>query len=204
MKIGYGSNPGPCRGPRLEGRLHARVRTELVSLAIREAQNDQRKSPQLRGSRPNSRARPEMDGAEMKTSTHRRKTLFNIQEAVCVVSKDEKTRSGLYMVLGTLGVRVATFSTAEEFLDQLNGEEPAILITDLVLPGMSGCELREALGEKGIQVPVIGLTGEVDPGEEREASQPGLVDLIERPFVYWSVVHRIKKILCLPRRTPFS
>ena len=180
------------------------VGSKLVSLVIRETRNDKRTYPRLRRSRLNIRARPKMDGAEMKATTHRRKTFTNIREAVCVVARDEKTRIGLYMVLGTLGVRVVTFSTAEEFLGQLNGEEPAILITDLALPGMGGSELREALGEKGIHVPVIGLTGEVDPGEEREASQPGLVDLIERPFVYWSVVHRIKKILCLPRRTPFS
>ncbi len=81
----------------------------------------------------------------MKAKRPKRQTLFNIQGAVCVVTGDEKTRSGLYMVLGTLGVTVATFSTAEEFLERLRGQEPALLITDLDLPRMSGLDLLEAL-----------------------------------------------------------
>jgi FixJ family two-component response regulator len=135
----------------------------------------------------------------MKIKRGKRKTSSNLQGAICVVSEDEKTRYGLYMVLGTLGAKVVAFSTAEQFMDQLNGKEPAVLITDLDLPGMSGSELLEALGRGGIEVPVIGLTKQVDKGEDREMPQEGFADLIEKPFVYWSVVDRVQKILRRPR-----
>jgi FixJ family two-component response regulator len=135
----------------------------------------------------------------MKIKRGKRKTSSNLQGAICVVSEDEETRYGLYRVLGTLGARVVAFSTAELLMDQMSGREPAVLITDVDLPGMSGPELLEALGRDGIDVPVIGLTKQVDKGEDREVPQEGFADLIEKPFVYWSVVDRVQKILRRPR-----
>jgi FixJ family two-component response regulator len=135
----------------------------------------------------------------MKTKRRRRKTSFDLHGAVCVVSEDQKTRYGLYMVLGTLGVRVVAFSTAEQLLDRLNGAEPAVLITDMVLPGMSGSELLRALDGKGIEVPAIGVTSQVNAGKEKKMPQEGFDDLIEEPIVFWSVVDRVQRILRRPR-----
>ena len=139
------------------------------------------------------------DVAEMKIKRGKRKTSFNLQGAICVVSEEEETRYGLYRVLGTLGAKVVAFSTAEQFMDQLNGKEPAVLITDIDLPGMSGSELLEALGREGIEVPVIGLTKQVSTGGGREVPQEGFAELVEKPFVFWSVVDRAQKILRRPR-----
>jgi len=135
----------------------------------------------------------------MKTLSRNQKANHSIQGVVCVIDEDKRTRNGLYMVLGTLGVKVVTFSTAEGFLDRLDGDEPALLIADLALPGMSGFELMEALDSRGLQMPVIGLTSEMDPEKKREASRLGFLELIEKPFVYWSVVDRVQRALCLPR-----
>ena len=140
----------------------------------------------------------------MKTLSRNRKGNLSIQGAVCVIDEDRGTRNGLYMVLGTLGVKVVTFSTAEEFLDRLDGGEPALLIANLTLPGMSGFELMETLSHGGRQISVIGLMGEANPDKRREAFRIGFLELIEKPFVYWSVVDRVQQALRLPRgSTPF-
>jgi CheY-like chemotaxis protein len=136
--------------------------------------------------------------AEMKTMSRNQKSIFSIQGAVCVIDEDRKTRNDLYRVLVTLGVKVITFSTAEEFLDRLDGGEPALLIANLTLPGMSGFHLMENLRHRGRQIPIIGLTGEADPDKRRKASGLGFLELIEKPFVWWSVVERVKRALCLP------
>jgi FixJ family two-component response regulator len=103
------------------------------------------------------------------------------------------------MLLTTLGVRVVTFSTAEDFLGRVNAESPCFLITELELPGGGGFELKKALDERGIRVPVIGLTGEVNQKNTWEASQLGFLELIEKPFVYWSIVERVQQTLETPR-----
>ena len=134
----------------------------------------------------------------MNTWDQNNVTKLSIRGAVCVIDGDQGIRNSLYMLLGTLGIGAATFSTAEEFLEHLNGERPSILITELALPGMSGFELKEALDGKEIRIPVIGLTSESNPEKRREASRLGFLELVEKPFVYWSVVERVQQALGVP------
>ena len=124
-----------------------------------------------------------------------RQLKHSINGAVCVVEGDPGIRKSLYMLLATLGVSVVTFSTAEDFLAWVNAERPGFLITELELPGEGGFELKRALDERGIRVPVLGLTGEVNQNNTREASRLGFLELIEKPFVYWSVVERVQQTL---------
>jgi two-component system response regulator FixJ len=138
-----------------------------------------------------------MKGAVVKTWTRKKKIDPSIQGAVCVIDGDQGIRNSLFMLLGTIGVRAVTFSTAEEFLDRVSGERPAFLITELALPGMGGFELRGELERKGIRIPLIGLTGEADRQKRREAARLGFLDLVEKPFVYWSVVERVQQTLGL-------
>ncbi len=177
MRIGFGTHP-----VRESGNVHAAP--PLVRMAVHGS---------LRSLPAGS------DDAQMKIKKRKRRTLSNLQGAVCVVSEDEKTRHGLYRVLGTLGVRVVAFSTAEQLLNQLNGEEPAVLITDTVLPGMGGSELLGALEKEGLEVSAIGLTTQASTDKEREGPREGFTELVEKPFGFWSVVDRVQKILRRPR-----
>jgi FixJ family two-component response regulator len=115
--------------------------------------------------------------------------------AVCVIDRDQGIRNSLYMLLGTMGVSVVTFSSAEEFLERLAGERPAFLITELSLPGMGGLELKAVLNGKGLHIPAIGLTGEALPAQREEALRLGFLELVEKPFVYWSVVDRVQQTI---------
>jgi FixJ family two-component response regulator len=131
----------------------------------------------------------------MKAWDRERKTDTSVQGVVCVIDGDQGIRNSLYMLLGTLGIRAATFSTAEEFLDRLKGQRPSFLITELVLPGMSGFELKEVLDQRGTLIPAIGLTSGSDEQQKKKASRLGFLELVEKPFIYWSVVERVHKIL---------
>lgn len=134
----------------------------------------------------------------MNTETHRKRANCSIEGAVCVVDADQGIRNSIFMLLGTLGIRGVTFSTAEEFLDRLNGETPSFLITELALPGMSGFELKEALNGEGVQIPTIGLTGEEARKNRKKAVRLGFLELVEKPFVYWSIVERVQETLGTP------
>mgnify|MGYP001152391461 CR=1 FL=1 len=130
---------------------------------------------------------------EMETQKREPSTTRSLEGSVCVIDGDEGIRNSLYMLLGTLGVHVVTFPSAEDFLKQLDDQYPAFLITEISLPGMGGFDLKRILNEKGLQVPSIGLTGESDPREKDTASRLGFLDLVEKPFVYWSVVDRVQR-----------
>jgi FixJ family two-component response regulator len=121
-----------------------------------------------------------------------------IEGTICVIDGDAGIRNSLYVLMGTLGLEAATFSTAEEFLERVGEEQPCFLITELSLPGMDGFALKRALSKRGILIPVIAMTGEADPGKKEEASRLGFVELVEKPFVYWAVVERVREAVGKP------
>lgn len=117
---------------------------------------------------------------------------------VCVIDGDQGVRNSLRTLLGTLGVEVRAFSRAEEFLLWVERGRPSCLITEVSLSGMSGFELMDTLRAKGVRLPTIGVTLEADPENIREAARVGLLDLVEKPFVYRPVVERVREALGLP------
>ena len=121
-----------------------------------------------------------------------------MEGAVCIIDGDGGVRESLHTLIGTLPVRALTFSSAEEFLAHLDAGIPALLITELALPGMSGFKLLEVLDSRSIHIPVLGLTSERDVEEEAVASRLGVVDLLEKPFLYWAAIQRVQEILGLP------
>lgn len=140
----------------------------------------------------------------MDTEGEKRTRGESLQGAVCVIDGDQGIRNSLYMLLATLGVRVVTFSDSEEFLDALGGERPAFLIAELDLPGMGGFDLKRTLNDRGLHLPTIGLTCESDRGKRSRASALGFLDLVEKPFVYWSVVDRVQQIVGSGRASSHS
>lgn len=115
-----------------------------------------------------------------------------------MIDGDEGVRNSLRTLLGTLRVEVLAFSSAEEFLLWVERGRPSCLITEVALSGMSGFQLMDALHTRGVRLPTIGLTLEADAEETREAARVGLLDLVEKPFVYRPVVERVREALGLP------
>jgi len=83
---------------------------------------------------------------------------------VFVVEDDPELRLALGEFLADAGLRPVLFPTAVMLLDALNHTVPAVIVTDLVMPGMSGAQLLRALrdDERWLRIPVIVMTGNND------------------------------------------
>jgi FixJ family two-component response regulator len=77
---------------------------------------------------------------------------------VCAVDDEQAVCESLDGLLRSAGFAVRTFSSAKEFLDWSTSNEADCLILDFAMPGMNGLELRRALLDRGIGVPVIFAT----------------------------------------------
>src|ERR1700738_5213476 len=77
---------------------------------------------------------------------------------VAIVDDDAGVRAALEDLLNSSGLRTRSFPSAEAFLQSVGGAEPACLILDYRLPGMSGLELHRELQAKGRAIPVIFAT----------------------------------------------
>ena len=119
---------------------------------------------------------------------------------VLVVDDDGFMRTLLRRVLTDAGIAVETFASAAELLAAPALLSPtlqasAVLLLDVMMPGMSGLELQSVLHERGIALPVVFLTGASDVPMAVEAMRNGAVDFLEKPFDSAVLVERIQRAL---------
>jgi two-component system response regulator TtrR len=118
-----------------------------------------------------------------------------VRPTVYVVDDDEAIRTLWRWLMESNGMEVRTFASAAEFIAGYVPSEPACLVLDLRLPGMSGLELQEYLKERGIEVPIVFVSGHGDVPSAVHALKGGAVDFIQKPFGYKEVVQIIRRAI---------
>ncbi len=116
-----------------------------------------------------------------------------------VVDDDPIVRDSLREVAATVGLPVATYATAREFLDANEAGVAGCLVLDVRLPGMSGLELQAVLRARQVKVPIIMVTAYADVASAVAALKAGALDFVEKPFSRQLLLERINKALDLDR-----
>jgi FixJ family two-component response regulator len=101
---------------------------------------------------------------------------------VFVVDDDASMREALSSLIRSAGLRVATFSSGKEFLQQEPPGVPACLVLDVRLPGMSGMELQRELKAANNPIPIVFITGHGDIPMSVRAMKAGAVEFLPKPF----------------------
>src|SRR6516164_9589640 len=104
------------------------------------------------------------------------------EEIVFVVEDDASVRRALGALVRLAGLRVQTFSSAQEFLAFSRPDVPSCLVLDVQLPGLSGLDLQEELAKADVQIPIIFLTGHGDIPMSVRAMKAGALEFLIKPF----------------------
>lgn len=120
---------------------------------------------------------------------------MNAQPTVFIVDDDSAMRDSLGFLIGSVGRKVETYASAEEFLDAYDNERPGCIVLDVRMPGLSGLELMEKLGEDRFAPPVVLITGHGDIPMAVRALKAGAFDFIEKPFSDQVLLERIQQAL---------
>jgi FixJ family two-component response regulator len=104
------------------------------------------------------------------------------RRVVVVVEDDAGMRDAIHRVLEATGFAVTDFAAAEAALQDHATREAHCLVLDIHLPGISGFELYERLGELGSKPPVIFITARDDIRNQERAKQLGALDYLVKPF----------------------
>ena len=78
---------------------------------------------------------------------------------VFVVDDDDSMCESLRSLIRSAGLNVETFSSADAFLRQEVPLVPTCLVLDVRMPGLSGLDLQNELGDATRQIPIIFITG---------------------------------------------
>lgn len=115
------------------------------------------------------------------------------EPTVFVIDDDKAVRHFLRGLIASVNLRVEAFASAQEFLAAYRSSSPGCLLLDIRMPGMSGLELQQELSVRGIDLPVIVLTGHGDVQVAVHAMKAGAVDFIEKPFNNELLLDRVQK-----------
>jgi DNA-binding NtrC family response regulator len=106
--------------------------------------------------------------------------MANITAAI--VDDDEEVLDLIEQILKEEGVITHRFLQAENLLDKAENHTFDIIISDLILPGLTGLELLDRLQQKGINVPFVLITGYASLDSAIEAVNRGAFSYIKKPF----------------------
>jgi len=116
-------------------------------------------------------------------------------DMVFVIDDDESIREALKSLIRSVGLSVATFASARDFLESARPDVPSCLILDVRMPGLSGLDLQRDLTEANIHIPIIFITGHGDIPMSVRAMKAGAVEFLTKPFRDQDLLDAIQQAL---------
>ena len=101
---------------------------------------------------------------------------------VHIVDDEAKVREALALLLSTAQIDSKAFGSAEDYLAAVQLSEPACVILDNHLPGLSGIELLRRLSDTAAKTAVIMITGYADVPMAVSAMKAGAFHFVQKPF----------------------
>ena len=101
---------------------------------------------------------------------------------VYLVDDDEAVRRSTSFMLKTSGYKVETYVSGVAFLKDARHAKSGCVLLDVRMPEIDGLAVQKELKARGIDLPVIVMTGHGDVSVAVEAMKAGAVDFIEKPF----------------------
>jgi FixJ family two-component response regulator len=114
---------------------------------------------------------------------------------VFVVDDDSSVREAIKSLIKSVGLRVETFETAQQFLGSKRPEVPGCVVLDVRLPGLSGLDLQRELAANDIKLPIIFITGYGDIPMSVTAMKAGALEFLTKPFRDQDLLDAIQKAL---------
>ncbi len=114
---------------------------------------------------------------------------------VYLVDDEFVIRDSLTLLIESTGQAIKSFESAEAFLESYDPVHPGCLLLDVRMPLMSGHELQAELLNRGINIPVIFISGHADIPDSAKAFRAGAIDFLEKPFDNKVLLERINEAI---------
>jgi len=91
------------------------------------------------------------------------------------------------------GFEVREFASCRKFLATVRSGDGDCLILDLHMPEMGGIELLEGMRRRGDRLPVILITGRLDPKTRERARAAGALAAVEKPYKAAEILNLVRR-----------
>ena len=101
---------------------------------------------------------------------------------VAIVDDDELFRRSVERLVRSAGFNVATFGSAEDFLDSADLDRVTCAILDMRLPGMNGLDLMQRLIARPTPMPIVFVSAHEEAAMRAMALRAGALAFLKKPF----------------------
>src|SRR5689334_991940 len=124
------------------------------------------------------------------------------ENAILVVEDDPNIRDIVEVALRFHGFRVTGVETGNDALTEVDRDPPALIVLDVMLPGIDGFEVCRRIRAAGKHIPVIFLTARDTPTDTVRGLTLGGDDYVTKPFSVEALVARVRAVLRRTTRAP--
>jgi PAS domain S-box-containing protein len=119
-------------------------------------------------------------------------------QRILVVEDDSGVRELAVLLLTAAGYEVTSAASAQEALRTTPVRIPELLLTDVVMPGLSGRELGERLRAELPDLRILFMSGYTDDVVTRHLFRERRLDLLEKPFTRLTLLSAVRAALDVP------
>jgi FixJ family two-component response regulator len=112
---------------------------------------------------------------------------------ISIIDDDESIREATRSLIRSLGYKVETFASAEEYLE--SARNTSCIITDVHMPGMTGVDLQDRLIADGDCAPIIFMSAYPEEKVRGRVMESGAIGFLNKPLVFECLIECLGKAL---------
>jgi FixJ family two-component response regulator len=116
---------------------------------------------------------------------------------IAIIDDDESICDSLRDLMESAGLAARCFGSAEDFLESGLHRQAACLLTDILMPKMSGLQLQSRLKDEECDIPIIFITAYGDARMRIQAMREGAVEFLAKPFDHQLLLQTVRAALDL-------
>ncbi len=117
-------------------------------------------------------------------------------EQILIVDDSWVARRGIANILEPYGYELLEATDGRQGIEMAKKHNPDCMLVDLLMPELDGFSVLEAMGEKGLNIPVIILTADIQETSREKCLQLGAIGFIHKPPKENELRDLIQKVLC--------
>ena len=104
------------------------------------------------------------------------------EPTVFIVDDDAAVLDSIAELVTSVGLRAATYRSAQDFRRSYDGSQPGCLVLDVRMAHTSGPALQEELNALGVHIPIVFISGHGDIALAIKTIKSGAVDFVQKPY----------------------
>ena len=118
-----------------------------------------------------------------------------LAKLIAIIDDDDAMQDSLRDLMEAAGLVARCFGSAEEFLESGVHRQAACLITDILMPKMSGLQLQARLKDEECDIPIIFISAYGDARIRIQAMREGAVEFLAKPFDHQLLLKAVRGAL---------